>query len=158
MFSIGDKVVYPMYGAGTITDIEEKIVDGVKHSYYVLNIPVGNLKILVSTANATKVGIRECYESDALMERLAIVRGVPIKMHDDWNARYKENIEKIKSGNVSLVAEVFRNLRVREREKGLSSAEKKVLSTAKQIILSEIILSHDVEKPKAEDILDNAIC
>ena len=157
MFSIGDKVVYPSYGAGTITDIEEKVVDGNIHQYYALNIPVGNLRILVSVANAQKVGIRPCCEQDQLIGLLRDVQDKPIVMSDDWNQRYKDNIEKIKSGNVALVAEVFRALRQRERERGLSSAEKKVLSTAKQIILSEIILSHGVERPKAEDILDGAI-
>lgn len=141
-----------------ITAIEEKIVDGTQHYYYVLNIPVGNLTIHVSVGNAQKAGIRECYTADDLMDRIRSARNAPPRANDDWNTRYKDNIEKIKSGNVSLVAEVFRNLRMREREKGLSSAEKKVLSTAKQIILSEIILSHDVERPRAEDMLDQAIC
>ncbi len=158
MFSIGDKVVYPMYGAGTIVDLEQKVIDGATHSYYVLNIPVGNLKILVSVKNAENAGIRSVIQSDTLIERIKEVKDVPIVMNDNWNQRYKDNMEKIKTGNIGLVAEVFRNLRIREREKGLSSAEKKVLSTAKQIILSEIILSHEVEKPQAEDILDKVIC
>ena len=158
MFHVGDKVVYPMYGAGTIVAIEEKSIDGVWHSYYVLHIPVGNLKILVSVKNAEKAGIRSVIDSDKLIETIGEVRNVPIIMHDNWNQRYKDNMEKIKTGNISLVAEVFRNLRIREREKGLSSAEKKVLSTAKQIIISEIILSHEVEKTQAENILDRTIC
>lgn len=158
MFRVGDKVVYPMYGAGTIIDLEEKVIDGAPHSYYVLSIPVGNLKILVSVKNAENAGIRSIIDSNRLISIIDDVKNVPVAMHENWNQRYKENMEKIKTGNISLVAEVFRNLRVREREKGLSSAEKKVLSTAKQIILSEIILSHEVERPQAEDILDAVMC
>jgi CarD family transcriptional regulator len=158
VFCVGDKVVYPMYGAGTIIDLEEKVIDGAPHSYYVLSIPVGNLKILVSVKNAESAGIRSIIDSNRLISIIDEVKNIPVSMHENWNQRYKENMEKIKTGNIGLVAEVFRNLRVREREKGLSSAEKKVLSTAKQIILSEIILSHEVERPQAEDILDTVIC
>lgn len=150
-------MVHPMYGAGTIVAIEDKYIDGSIHSYYVLNISLGNLKISIAKNKAAQIGIRSVTSSGELMKKLGGVKNVPVVMNGDWNQRYRDNMEKIKSGNIGLVAEVFRNLRVREREKGLSSAEKKVLSTAKQIILSEIILSHEIEKPQAEDLLDNAI-
>lgn len=155
MFSIGDKIVYPMYGAGVIEDLEEKSVDGENVLYYVLKIPVGNLKILISTAKAEKLGLRQISNSE---EVLGIIKNVStIEMNDNWNQRYKDNMERIKTGNLEKVMQVFKTLIFRERQKCLSSAEKKMLGTTKQIILSEIILSQDVEKEQAEAILTEAI-
>ena len=154
MYAIGDKIVYPPYGAGVIDDIEEKDVDGQLLSYYVLHIPVGNLKIMISAAKAESLGVRVIYAKD---EMLHVIRGVlstPIVMADNWNQRYKDNMEHIKSGNLAEVALVYRNLMLRERERGLSTAEKKMMTTAKQVILSELILSQEVEKTEAETILD----
>jgi len=153
MFSKGDKIVYPLYGAGVIEDLEEKEIDGDNQWYYVLRIPVGNLKIMISTGKAESLGIREIYAKDEIMSVMGKVATLPIDMPENWNQRYKENMERIKSGKLEEVALVFRNLRERERARGLSTAEKKMMTTAKQIILSELILSQDVEKAHAEDIL-----
>lgn len=157
VFSVGDKVVYPLHGAGIIEDLEEKRIDGRVQSYYVLRLPVGNLKIMISVKNAEGMGIRPVMPIDELIGAMESISSRPVKMNENWNLRYKENLEKIKTGFICESAEVFRNLRLRERQRGLSSAEKKMLSTVKQIILSEIILSHDVEKPTAEEILETAI-
>ena len=157
MFNEGDKVVYPMYGAGVIETLEEQEIDGQSQIYYVLRIPIGNLKIMVAVENAEIKGIRRVLPSDALLHTIGGVRERPVVMHENWNQRYKENMEKIKTGHLGETAEVFRNLRQRERERGLSSAEKKMLTNVKQIILSEIILSHDVERVDAELILEQAI-
>ncbi|MCL2501010.1 MAG: CarD family transcriptional regulator [Defluviitaleaceae bacterium] len=154
MYVIGDKIVYPPYGAGVIDDLEEKEVDGQMLTYYVLHIPVGNLKIMISAAKAESLGVRTIYPKD---EMLVVIEGImndPITMSDNWNQRYKDNMEHIKSGNLAEVALVYRNLMLRERERGLSTAEKKMMTTAKQIILSELILSQEVDKPEAEEILD----
>ena len=153
MFNKGDKIVYPLYGAGVIEDLEEKEIDGNHQWYYVLRIPVGNLKIMISAGKAESLGIREIYGKDEIVDIISSVADLPINMPENWNQRYKENMEKIKSGKLEEVALVFRNLRERERERGLSTAEKKMMTTAKQIILSELILSRDVEKEAAEDIL-----
>ncbi|MDR1664529.1 MAG: CarD family transcriptional regulator [Clostridiales bacterium] len=153
MFSKGDKIVYPLYGAGVIEDLEEKEMDGNIQTYYVLRIPVGNLKIMISAGKAESLGIREIYAKDEILGIISSIIGEPIDMPENWNQRYKENMERIKSGKLSEVALVFRNLLVRERERGLSTAEKKMMTTAKQIILSELILSQDVEKARAEEIL-----
>lgn len=151
MFSVGDKVVYPMYGAGVIEDLEEKSIDGKNLKYYVMKIPVGNLKIMVSANNAEMLGIREIFESDKVMD--IVNNALPIAMPENWNQRYKENLERIKTGDLEKVVQVFKTLIFREREKSLSSAEKKMLGTAKQIILSEIIMSQNVQKEQAEEIL-----
>jgi CarD family transcriptional regulator len=115
-------------------------------------IPTGNLKIKVSAQKAEYVGIREVYEKEKVLGIMQGITDKPIDMPENWNLRYKENLEKIKSGNLSDVVIVFRNLLYREREKGLSSAEKKMLSTSKQIIISELILTQDIDR-KAEEIL-----
>lgn len=155
MFEIGDKIVYPMYGAGVIEAFDKKTIDGKLCLYYVLNIPIGSLKIMISANKAEKFGLRAVSAYD---EILGIINAASIiDMPDNWNIRYKENLERIKSGDLRRVAEVFKTLLFRERKKTLSSAEKKMLSTAKQIILSEIIVSLDIEKSVAEKMLEESI-
>ncbi len=155
MFNVGDKIVYPMYGAGVIEAMEEKFIDGENKQYYILRIPVGNLKITISVKKADALGLREVSDSN---EVLGIIQHVePIEMAENWNQRYKDNIERIKTGSLEKVVQVFKTLIFRERKKSLSSAEKKLLGTAKQIILSEIILSQDIEKEQAEAILEQAV-
>ncbi len=156
MFNKGDKIVYPMYGAGVIENLEQKEVDGNTHLYYVMRLPVGNLTIMVSAIKADDLGIRAVHNKDKVLGIIGDISQKPMEMSDNWNQRYKDNMEKIKSGNLLEVALVFRNLMLREKEKGLSSAEKKVLTTAKQIVVSELILSQDIDKNVAEDILIRA--
>ncbi|MDR3239184.1 MAG: CarD family transcriptional regulator [Clostridiales bacterium] len=153
MFAKGDKIVYPMYGAGVIEDLEEREIDGDSQMFYVLRIPVGNLKIMIAASNAEHLGIRHIYEKDEMLRIIESVSLKPIEMPDNWNLRYKSNMEKIKSGQLTEVVLVFRNLLLREKQRGLSSAEKKMMTTAKQIIVSELILSQDMEKNNAEDML-----
>ncbi|MCL2617622.1 MAG: CarD family transcriptional regulator [Defluviitaleaceae bacterium] len=154
---MGDKVVYPMHGAGIIEELEHLEIDGSSQMYYVMMIPTGNLKIRVAAQKAEGIGIREIYSKDEVLDRVSSVQGVPSNMPENWNQRYKENLEKIKTGNLDEVALVFRNLLHRERERGLSSVEKKMLQTAKQIILSEIVLSQNLEKAQAEQLLVNIV-
>jgi len=153
MFCKGDKIVYPLYGAGFVEDLEENEIDGVGEMYYVLNIPVSNLKIKISARKAESSGIREIYHKDKVMDIIKNSARMPISMSDNWNQRYKENLEKIKSGHLHEVAVVFRNLLKREKSRSLSNAEKKMLTTAKQIIISEIALSQNIERGIAEEIL-----
>lgn len=151
MFSVGDKIVYPMYGAGVIEEIEEKEIDGKKCLYYAMLLPVGGLKITVSVAKAECMGVRYISESEEVLD---IIKNVgPIEMPSNWNERYKDNVARIKTGELKKVVEVFKTLILKERERSLSSAEKKMLSSAKQIIVSEIILSQNIEKHEAEKLL-----
>ena len=153
MYKKGDRIVYPLYGAGIIEDLETKEIDGEMLTYYELNIPVGNLRIKISAAKAEELGVRPILANDKVMDSLAGTLDTDLAMPDNWNLRYKENMERIKSGQLPQVAQVFRGLLLRERERGLSTAEKKMMTTTKQIILSELILSLDIERPEAEDIL-----
>lgn len=158
IFQIGDKVVYPMYGAGIIEGMEEKDILGKKENYYIIQIPVGNLKIMISVDKADHMGVREIAAAHEVTQMMNNVGAKHIIMPENWNQRYKENMEKIKTGDLSNVAEVVRNLMLREKEKGLSSAEKKMLTNAKQILISELVLAHDIEKDRAEKLVWEALC
>ena len=154
MYQQGDKIVYPQYGAGIISALELKEVDGAMQTYYVLNIPVGNLIIRISAAKAEHLRVRLIHEQCDIVDIMRSVLDCTISMDDNWNQRYKDNMERIKTGELKAVSGVFYGLLLREKERGLSTAEKKVMTTAKQIILSELILSLDIEKSDAEAILD----
>jgi len=156
LFSKGDKVVYPLYGAGVIVDLEDKLIDGQTSTYYVLSIPITNLKIMVAVNNAENIGMRPVFPSSELSEIIETSCDDNNVYNPNWNQRYRENMIRIKSGHLSETVGVFKSLRQREKAKGLSSAEKKMLTTARQIILSEIILSFNVEKEMAENILETA--
>lgn len=155
MFSVGDRVVYPMYGAGVIEGIEDRDIDGKVITYYVLKIPVNNLKIMVSVEKAEKCGLRSVVPPDDVMH--IVEEADIIEMSDNWNLRYKENMEKLKTGDLLKVMQVFKTLFVREKNKSLSNIEKKLMGTARQIILSEIILSKEVDKHGAEELLMQGI-
>ena len=155
MYQKGDKVVYPLYGAGVIEGLENKDIDGEILAYYVLTIPVGNLKIMISAAKAESHNVRYVLPKDEILKILSSSHEDG-DMPDNWNQRYKENMARIKSGDLAQVSIVFNSLLLRERAKGLSTAEKKMMTTTKQIILSELILSLDIERPEAEEILDNS--
>lgn len=146
-----------MYGAGVIEDLENKEIDGDSHIYYVLRIPIGNLKIMISAVKAEHLGIREVYGKEEVLSIIKSVTSIPLEMPENWNQRYKENLERIKTGKLMEVALVFRNLIAREKERGLSSVEKKMLTNAKQIILSELVLSQNIEKNMAEKVLTETL-
>jgi len=142
MFQIGDKVSYPLYGAGIIEAIEEKhILQQVKR-YYVLKFAVGGMKVLIPVDSASLVGLRYIIEKNECLEVMDLIT----KEHsnDDtlnWNRRYRENMEKLKSGNIYEIATVVKGLMRRHREKGLSSGEKRMMDQAMQILVSELSLS-----------------
>jgi len=145
-----------MHGAGVIEDFEEKNIDGVVRNYYVLNIPLGNLKVMLCEDSIESANLRKIMECGYILSTLETVAG-SIKRtlrSESWNQRHKDNMEKIKTGDFEQTAVVFYELYHRERERGLSSAEKKILTTAKKIIMSEIMLSYNVDKYEAEEMLE----
>ncbi|MEW6727454.1 MAG: CarD family transcriptional regulator [Bacillota bacterium] len=158
MFKIGDKVVYPMHGAGIIEAIEEKEILGERHQYYVLRLPIGNMKVMVPTSGGEGkgVGLRQVIGREEVRKVFCLLKEDSSQMPGNWNRRYRANLEKIKSGDVYEVAEVVRNLARREREKGLSSGEKRMLESARQILISELVLAAEVEEEKARLMLDEA--
>ena len=155
MFNVGDKVVYPLYGAGVVEAVEDKLIDGVNANYYVLSVPVGNLRLTVSAARSEAMGLRYIHTKAEVKD--IINRAEPITMSNNWTQRNKDNMEILKSGDLFKIVGVFKTLILRERVRSLSSAEKKLLGTAKQIILTEIILSQDIDKPSAERMLNDSM-
>lgn len=151
MFDIGDKVFYPMHGAGIIEAIEEREVLGESHRYYVMNIPVGNMKVFIPMNNVNQLGIREVISSEEVPRVLKILENESTLPALAWNRRYRANMDRMKSGNIYSIAEVVRSLSQRDREKGLSTGEKKMYDTAYQILVSELILA---EGKKADEMLE----
>ena len=159
MFNIGDKVVYPMHGAGTIESIEEKEMLGNSENYYIIKMPVGGMKLMVPTEKADDIGIREISQKD-VSEKVFSVLQKPKDpyIHDsNWSKRYNCNVEKIKSGNILDVAEVVRELSHRHIERGLSIGEKKMLNTAKDILLSEMVLSQNLTQQNLDAMIEETI-
>lgn len=157
MFQIGDKVVYPMHGAGVIEAIEEREVLGEKRKYYVMNMPVGKMKVMVPIANVRSLGLRDvihCSEIDHVLETLR-EKGIPGDLA--WNRRYRANMEKIRSGDIFEVAEVIKSLASREQKKGLSTGEKKMYDNAFQILLSELVLAGGAQEDSMRSLLDKLL-
>ena len=153
MYNVGDKIVYPMHGAGIIEEISEKEILGNKSSYYILRIPTGNITLMVPISSAEQIGVRSVVCPEVIDKLLIHVRNCEISMNTNWNKRYRENMEVIKKGELFEIVVIYKYLVLREREKGLSSGEKKMLMSAKQIIVSEIILSKGMERDAAENLL-----
>lgn len=159
MFNIGDKVVYPMHGAGTIESIEEKEMLGNAEDYYIIKMPVGGMRLMVPTSKVDNIGIREVSER-AEAEKVFDVLEKPKDpyVHDsNWSKRYNLNVDKIKSGNILEVAEVVRELSHRHMERGLSIGEKKMLNTAKNILISEMVLSEEMSQESLDTKIEEAI-
>lgn len=156
MFNIGDKVVYPMHGAGVIEAIEEKEVLGETKKYYVLRLPVGDMKVMIPVSNYKDVGLRQVIDGDGVQRVFRILSEQSTSMSSNWNRRYRANLEKIKSGNIYEVAEVVRNLITRDKEKGLSSGERKMLENARQILISELVLATEMNEDKTKSMIERA--
>ena len=156
MFNVGDKIVYPMHGAGTIDSIEEKDILGEKQSYYILKMP-GEVKVMIPTAKAEEVGVRNIIDKESAEKVIGILEQDETAMDKNWNKRYRYNMEKMKSGNIYEVADVVRNLSFKQKEKGLSTGEKKMLNNAKQILVSELVLAEHATKDEVEELVENKI-
>ena len=156
MFNVGDKIVYPMHGAGVIDSIEEKDILGEKQSYYILKMP-GEVKIMVPTAKAESIGVRNIIDKSSADKVIGILEKDETEMDKNWNKRYRDNMDKMRSGNIYEVADVVRNLSFKQKEKGLSTGEKKMLNNAKQILVSELVLAKHSFKEEVEQLVDNKI-
>lgn len=149
MFNVGDKVVYPMHGAGIVEGIEEKDILGEKQSYYIIKMP-GEVKVMVPTAKAERIGVRDIIDKETASKVYKVLETNSTEMSMNWNKRYRDNMEKIKSGDIYEVADVVRNLSFKQKDKGLSTGEKKMLLNAKQILVSELTLAGSSEKEAVE--------
>ena len=122
MYNVGDNVVYPMHGAGVIEAIEEREVLGERQKYYIMALPIGDMKVMIPMDSVEEVGLRQVIDDEGVRRVYEILGGEKTTMSSNWNRRYRANMEKIKSGDVFAVAEVVRNLTLRDQDKGLSQA------------------------------------
>lgn len=153
MFNIGDEIVYPMHGAGIIVDIEEKKILGELHKYYILQISISDMKVMLPVNNTETIGIRKIVSEDTANEAINHFLTCTEDDNNNWNQRYRENIEKMKSGNLIDVATVAKTLMLRDNKKSLSNAERKMLSNAKNILISELILSKRMSAEEIRELL-----
>ncbi len=141
MFKVGDTIAHPMHGAGIISDIEERRINGVVRSYYVMRLPIGDMLVMIPVDNCTEIGVRCIIDEKQADELLAKIVSLETDMTPNWNRRYRENMLRIKSGDLVEVARVVKGLMERDRERGLSTGERSMLHSAKQILISELVLA-----------------
>jgi CarD family transcriptional regulator len=156
-FDVGDKVVYPHHGAATIEKREKKNVFGAKTDYLILRLAYGDLTLMVPADKAEEVGLRDVINDEEVEEVFAVLRKKEARMPTNWSRRFKNHVEKLKSGDIYQVAEVVRNLSIRENDKGLSAGEKRMLAKARQILVSELTFAIGVDEEAAEAKLDEAL-
>jgi CarD family transcriptional regulator len=149
-FDVGDKVVYPHHGAAVVERREMKEVFGETKEYLVLRLAYGDLTLMVPADNTDEVGLREVINDEEVEEVFAVLRKKDVRMPTNWSRRYKNHVEKLKSGDIYQVAEVVRNLSNRDKDKGLSAGEKRMLNRARQILVSELTFAIGVSEEDAE--------
>jgi len=157
MYKIGDKVVYPMHGAGVIEGIEEKEILGEIQSYYILSLPIKNMRVMLPVNNIEGLGLREVIDSSQVDVVMKMLAEEQTEMHSNWNRRYRDNMEKVKTGDIIEVTEVVRNLLIMDKEKGLSTGERKMLANTKQILVSELILAKGLDELEVERLIKESI-
>ena len=157
VFKVGETVVYPHHGAALIEEIKTRTIKGEERLYLVLKVAQGDLTIEVPADNCDLVGVRDVVGQDGLDRVFEVLRAVQGEEPTNWSRRYKANLEKLASGDVIRVAEVVRDLWRRERGRGLSAGEKRMLAKARQILVSELALAEKTDEGKAEVMLDEVL-
>ncbi|WP_306483526.1 CarD family transcriptional regulator [Anaerococcus sp.] len=157
MFKIGDKIVYPMHGAGTIDSIEKKEFLGEVKDYFILKMPIGDMDISIPTNKINEMNIRDVITKEEGDEVLKILDDDPSDMSNNWTVRYRQNQEILKTGDVFEIAKMVRNLAILDSDKGLSTTEKKLLNRSRRILASELVMVGSLEKEEAEAMIDESI-
>ena len=158
LYNIGEKIVYPMHGAGIIEAIEEKEILGIMQKYYILKIATTNMDIMVPVATADDIGVRPIIDQSDLCNIFDEIKHYEETDELNWNKRYRLNLQKIKTGSIVEVGQVIKSLLLRENIKALSTCEKKMLNNARQIMASEIVLATGRELEDIELQIDSLIC
>lgn len=156
-FEVGETVVYPHHGAATITEVKERTVKGQVKTYLKLNVSQGDLVIEVPADNVDMVGVRDVIGEEGLEQVYEVLQMPFVEEPTNWSRRYKSNVEKLASGDVIKVSEVVRDLWRRDQDRGLSAGEKRLLSKARQILISELALARKVDEEKASELLDEVL-
>lgn len=157
MYNVGDKIVYPMHGIGTIESIEKKSVLGHRDEYYIIRLVNNDMKVMIPVKNGDSVGIRSLIEKNQIKKVIGILKSEMAEIELDWKLRYENNFNKVKHGNILEIAEVARDLFRRAQEKELSIMERKLYETAYNLIIHELALSKNVSIEEAGDIVSEAL-
>ncbi|MGN0106216.1 MAG: CarD family transcriptional regulator [Hominilimicola sp.] len=157
MYCVGDKVVHPMHGAGTIEEIKEMEIVGKKRQYYVVRFAIGNMVTNIPIDSVDSIGIRHIIDKQEAKKVLQCFRDAEIEDDSNWNKRQRDNLVKVKSGDIYQVLGVVKELMYRDRTKGLSTSERKTLGSAKQIVVSELVLSEVADISDIESIMSDTV-
>ena len=156
-FAVGDKVVYPHHGAGKIIKKELKEILGQRREYLTIQILYNDMTVMVPCENAEAAGLRKVIDEEVVDEVLAVLKDDGTQMPKNWNRRFKHNRDKIKTGDIFELAEVVRNLSIRDLDKGLSTGEKQMFGRAKKILASELMYAKDMDEDEAAEWLDGVL-
>ena len=156
-YHIGDKIAHPLHGAGSISEIEHKRVNGKNRSYYVMHIQRGDMRVMIPVDSCEQIGIRPIIAKEQVDEIFSAIPDIEITEDTNWNKRYRENMVHIKSGDLLEVAGVIKSLVRRESKLGLSNGERKMLHSAKHILISEMMLSQECSYDEVEEQLYAAL-
>ena len=157
LFQVGETVVYPHHGAATIIEVKNRTVRGEEKLYLKLNVSQGDLTIEVPAENVDLVGVRDVIGQEGLDKVFEVLRAPFTEEPTNWSRRYKANLEKLASGDVTKVSEVVRDLWRRDQDRGLSAGEKRMLAKARQILISELALAEKTDEEKASTVLDEVL-
>ena len=157
MYKVGDKVVYPHHGAGTVVKKESRTVLGQKREYMTIKILHNDMTVNVPTENADAVGLRKVIDEQMVNKVLKALTGGGTQMPKNWNRRFKHNRDKMKTGDILELAEVVRNLSLRDHEKGLSTGEKQMFVKAKKILISELMYAKGLDEEETAEWLDEVL-
>ena len=157
MFNIGDRIFYPVHGAGIIVEKKDIEILGEKRSYYIMKMPIGDMKVMVPVDSVDEVGVRLIVGNEEIERVIKILKGNMTDMPHNWNRRYRANMDRIKSGDIFELAAVVRNLVLLDLEKSLSTGERKMLNSAKQMLVSEMVLVCDLSVEDTEMLIDESI-
>ena len=157
MFEVGDKVVYPHHGAGTVIRREQRVVLSQEREYLTIQISHSDMIVNVPTENADRVGLRKIIDEEMVERVISVLHGSGTTMPKNWNRRFKYNRDKMKTGDIFELAEVVRNLSLRDQEKGLSTGEKQMFVKAKKILASELMYAKGMDEEDAAVWLDEEL-
>lgn len=157
MYQIGDKIVHPMHGAGVIDRIVTQKMNGIFREYYILKLPIGGMLVMIPTDHPEEIGVREIVPVEEAERVIKQFSNMQVDMIQNWNRRYRENMLRLKSGDLLEVARVVKGLMIRERDRGLSTGERKMLHFAKQILISELVLAQSITYEEAESRIYTAL-
>jgi len=144
IFHVGDQIAHPMHGAGTIDSIVSRRMNGVNREYYELRLPAGDMRVMIPVDSLEEIGVRPIISAEEAESIWEMLPTLEVEMTSNWNQRYRENMLRIKSGDLLAVASVVKGLFMRDRQRSLSTGERKMLHNAKQILLSELVLSQKI--------------